>query len=267
MSRRSGLMLLAIVVAVLPHLGCTSGPMPVRPADTRPPAGEAGAGGKAELPPDRAAEACLATARAMVKQGHDAEALAEYERALQYKPGLARELTRHMAVLYDRLGDREHAESAYAQALQAAPKDADLLNDVGYFHYECGDPQRAEKDLRRALEIDPKHRRAWVNLGVVLGAENRYVESYQAFAKVLTPAEARSNVGVILARQGRNEEAKQAFREALAQNPDLKPAKAILAVLEKPPTATAGAPSPPPAAEGRCQGSRFGESAAPATGQ
>ena len=133
------------------------------------------------------------------------------------------------------------AEAAYAQALQAAPRDADLLNDVGYFHYECGDPKRAEDSLRQALEIDPKHRRAWINLGLVLGEQRRYDESYEAFARVLTPAEARSNVGVILARQGRHDEARshiETARKFDSGTPALPKALAIVATPAE--TALAG---------------------------
>jgi len=239
MRHRSGEVLLAALMAAVPQLGCVSGRMAALPGAS-PPAGEAVARGRAELPPDQAAELCLATARAMEDKGHDELAIAEYERALQANPRLT-SVVRRLAVLYDRQGDEEHALAAYAQALRAHPKDADLLNDAGYFHYERGEEKEAEKYLRQALAINPRHRRAWINLGLVLGQQRRYEESYQAFAKVLTPAEARSNVGVILVEHGKYRAARVAFCKALAAQPDLKQARAVLDVLEH--QATASGPS------------------------
>jgi tetratricopeptide (TPR) repeat protein len=201
------------------------------------------AGNEAALPPEKAAQACLATAQALERQGHEAEAIAEYERARQYNPRAS--VSRRLAVLYDRQGNFEKASAEYSLALKAQPKDADLLNDVGYSYYACGDCAEAEKRLRQALEVDAGNQRAWVNLGLVLGQLQRYDESYQAFTKALPVAEAHYNMGVILAQQGKQEQAKEAFREALTLQPDLKQARAILDVLEKPARTASGQPAEP----------------------
>ncbi|MCS6853091.1 MAG: tetratricopeptide repeat protein, partial [Gemmataceae bacterium] len=163
-------------------------------------------GRQAELPPHKAAEACLVTAQMLEKHGHEVEAIAEYELARSYNPKL--QVSRRLAVLYDRQCDYARAMHEYRQALKQSPKDVELLNDVGYCCYERGDWAEAEKYLRQAVQLNPSYKRAWVNLGLVLGQQERYDESYQAFAQVLTPAEARSNVGVILMQHGKFEEAK-----------------------------------------------------------
>ncbi|MFN4260369.1 MAG: tetratricopeptide repeat protein [Gemmataceae bacterium] len=185
-----------------------------------------------ELPPDKAADACLATARALERQGHPAEAIAQYERARQFNPKLI-QVSRRLAVLYDQVGAFDLALGEYKKALQHAPRDAALLNDVGYCHYQRGDLAEAEQWLRKAIAQDPKHTQAWINLGLVLGQQRRYDESREAFGKVLSPAEAHSNLGVILAQHGELAEAKAACRQALALNPHLPQARIVLARLEK----------------------------------
>src|SRR5262249_30063891 len=143
------------------------------------------------------------------------------------------QVTRRLAVLYDRQGDFVHALADYRVALQRAPRDADLLNDLGYCHYERGNWPEAEKALRDALKIDGEHKRAWGNLGLVLGQQERYQESYEAFAKVVSPGEAYANVGILQAQMGRSAEARASLRQALALAPDLKAAQAVLARVEE----------------------------------
>jgi tetratricopeptide (TPR) repeat protein len=202
---------------------------------------------KNELPPHEAAKACLAAAQEMDKGGFPDKAIAYYEKAREHNPRL--NVSRRLAVLYDRQGDQARALAEYEKALDANPKDADLLNDVGYFYYQRHDAVEAEKWFREAVKQNPKHQRAWVNLGLALGRQGRYEESYEAFAKAVTPAEARYNVGAVLANQGaqlmqernyeearrKHEEAKQALRQALSLDPNLAKARAVLAVLENPP--------------------------------
>ena len=101
-----------------------------------------------------------------------------------YDPGLT-QVCRRLAVLYDRQCDYARALPEYEQALKLSPKDADLLNDLGYCHYGRGDWAEAEKCLRRAVALRPDHRRAWVNLGLVLGRQGRWDEAIIEFRRSL----------------------------------------------------------------------------------
>jgi Tfp pilus assembly protein PilF len=215
------------LLLLVPQLGCVS--FPFRPA--APPEPEQPVA--LELPPAQAAEVCLATAREMEKAGNEPEAILQYEKARQNSPKLT-QVSRRLAVLYDRQCNYERALAEYRLALQLTPKDADLLNDMGYCHYERGDAVQAEKYLRQAVAVKPDNKRAWVNLGLALGAQGRYPESYEAFARVLSPGEARANVGVLQAQQGRREEARASLRQALELCPELRSARAVLARVEDP---------------------------------
>jgi Tfp pilus assembly protein PilF len=184
-----------------------------------------------ELPPRQAAEACLATGKALEQNGHEAEAAAEYERARQL--GSASPLIgRRLAVLYDRLGEDARSLAEYEQTLKHQPRDADLLNDLGYFHYARGHWPEAERCLRQALEINPKLARAWVNLGLTLVKSGQTEAGLEAFGKALPPAEATYNVGVLLAQQGRVEEARALLQRSLSLDPNLGQARQVLAKLE-----------------------------------
>ena len=140
-----------------------------------------------------------------------------------------------LAILYDRQENSTKALAEYQIAVKAAPKDANLLNDFGYFHYERGDYAEAEQLLTQATKADPTNARAWVNLGMTLAQLDRFAEALAAFGKVLPPAEAQYNLGVLLAAKGKTEDARTALREASNRDVNLAPARAALTTLEQQP--------------------------------
>ena len=233
MNRCPSWSVLVLGLGLVPSLGCATLRAPGIELTAVGKPGEPLAKVQTELPPDRAAEVCLAAAQELEKTGHEADAIVQYEKARQHNPRLT-PVCRRLAVLYDRQCDYAKALAEYKQATKLNPRDAHLLNDLGYFYYERCDWTEAEKCLQQALAIDPGHQRAWVNLGLVLGHQERYQESYEAFAKVVNPGQARGNVGIILAKQGKVDEAKETLRQALSLEPDLKPARVVLARLEAP---------------------------------
>lgn len=235
MSRRWRWHILVGLLGVVPQTGCFTSlwmaPSTASRSDHPPHRG------KQELPANEAAELCRTWAEALEKEGHLAEAAAQYEKARQRNPRLDN-LSAHLAVLYDRLGDHNHALAEYEQALKAHPRDADLLNNLGYCHYGHGNWTEAEKYLRQALASDARHQRAWINLGMTLGQQERYPESLEAFQKVVRPAEAQCNLAFVLATQGKRAQARNAYHEALKLEPDLRLAQVALSKLDKPRSAS-----------------------------
>ncbi len=211
--------------------GCNLGP-PLAGPQARGPDLEAETPPAPELPPSQAAQACLTTAKALAGKGYIGEAIQEYKMARAINPHLPG-LAWQLAVLYDKLGDFDRAEIEYQSALEAQPHNAELLNDVGYYHYRRGQPSEAEKYLRQALEQSPGQKNAWGNLGMVLGTQGRAKESYEAFVHVVRPAQAHANVGILLARAGQQSAGRQELQQALALEPNLPQARAVLARLDK----------------------------------
>ncbi len=185
-----------------------------------------------ELPADRTAELCQAAAEELEKQGLNSDAVVQYEKARRLDPKRGPVVARRLAVLYDRLGDDAHALADYKEALTAAPHDADLLNDFGYYHYQRGELDEAEKCFRQALEVNHSHLRAAVNLGLTLGKQGKADASLEAFRQVLPASEAYCNVGVLLAQQGKAADARHSLEEALHLEPGMKQARLVLDHLD-----------------------------------
>jgi Tfp pilus assembly protein PilF len=210
-------------------LGCQTLPW-FKPTETAAEATlDAGAGKEEkDLPPEESGRLCLATARQMEEKGAEVPAILLYEKARHDNPRVTAQASRRLAVLYDRQGDFLHALEEYQKALQENPRDSDVLNDLGYSYYNNGKLDEAEKALRRAVNLKPENKRAWVNLGLVLGAQHRYPESLEAFGKAVTEAQAQCNLAFLLTAEGKREEAKQTYERALRLDPNLVGAKAAL---------------------------------------
>jgi Tfp pilus assembly protein PilF len=235
MIRRHGPFLLPICLGLLTSLGCNKWqcclPQLIAPSHPASPS----ATPSAELNSNQSAQLCLQTAEALEKQGYAVEAIRQYESAREHDPNL-KPVARRLAVLYDKQGDPQRAEAEYTRALQEQSGDAELLNDCGYFHYRHEHLQVAENWLRNAVTINPNLACAWINLGQVLVRQGKIDESYQAFARVLRPAEAYSNLGVLLAKQGRTVEARSALQQAISLDPGLEQPRAFLKALPASPS-------------------------------
>jgi Tfp pilus assembly protein PilF len=111
------------------------------------------------LSPKEGAQACLAAAEEMVKAGNRRDAIALYVRARQLDPNQT-QVCRILAVLFDQERMDKEAFAEYKLAVEQAPRDADLLNDLGYFYYTRHDLPNAEQWLRKAIGESPEHERA-----------------------------------------------------------------------------------------------------------
>ena len=183
--------------------------------------------------PDQA-KAQLAMAAECDKLGKHPDAVLYYEAARQTDPSLVEPTRRRLAVLYDLTGQQSKAMAEFQELLAKHPKDADLLNDVGYSFYMRGQLGEAEKYLRQAVERKPDHKGAWNNLGMVLVHQGKLDEGYTAFVKAIGPAGAYSNIGFQLESRGQKKEAGDCYRKALELDPVLPTAKAGLARLDRP---------------------------------
>jgi tetratricopeptide (TPR) repeat protein len=231
------------LVSWIAAAGCQNLPV----ADSLPTSSSSGdqpsAARRADLPPDKAAEVCLSVAETLEKNGLYADAALQVEKAHQYNPRL--QCARRLALLYDRSGDIDRALAQYREALKTNSQDANLLNDTGYCCYRAGHFTDAEHYLRQAVVINDRHQRAWINLGMTLGQEQRYQESLDAFTRGSSRPEALCDLGYVYATQGKTEEAKKLYTQALGLRPDLAVARTALAKLDqvKTPAAVAKAPT------------------------
>jgi Flp pilus assembly protein TadD len=205
---------------------------------------------KNEPQPSEVVRLCLTTGRVLDKHDDVPGAIAQYERVLKYDPNNY-QAVRRLAVLYDRNipPDFSKAEAFYQRLAKHSPHDADVFNDWGYSYYLRTQLPEAEKHLRHALQIDPKHQRAHSNLGLVLGQQKRYQDAFEAFRDAgVSEAEAHSNLAFIYLSQNNREDARRECRIAQQLSPSCKPARAMLVKLD---SAEVDTPHVPPSRKER----------------
>lgn len=184
-----------------------------------------------DLPGKQSAALCLVMAEDLEKADKDVEAVAYYEKARELDPTATERAARRLAVLYDKIDQQAKAMTEYQELLKKHPKDAGLLNDLGYSYYNRGQWAEAESHLLRAVAADKTNKRAWVNLGMAQAQLGKAVEAVASFEKAVSPAEAQANLAFVLLTRGDRDAAVTAYRRALVLEPTLPVAQAALAKL------------------------------------
>lgn len=118
--------------------------------------------------------------------------------------------------------DAERPEEA-ARLLQGYlaehPDDPAALLLRGNARLMVGRVAAGRQDLERAVSLDPELREAWLNLGAVAIADERYGEALEAFltAEELDPGAAENdlNIGAVLLLSGKLQKASERFRAYL----------------------------------------------------
>ena len=159
-----------------------------------------------DLPAAESARICFITAESLEQGGKFAEAIILYEKARHEDARIGVQATRRLAILQDRSGNFDKALEEYHRALNENPKDAEVYSALGYGYYCRAEWQAAEKQLRKAIAIEPKLTSAWNNLGMTLAVQMRYDESLAAFEKAVPKAQAHCSLGFIQAAQAKFDE-------------------------------------------------------------
>ncbi len=121
---------------------------------------------------------------------------------------------------------------------QAARAEEKLTADEWYalgFDLEVTSPEEARDAYRRALELDPRHADAHVNLGRLLHETGRVADAAAHYRLALDAdrahATAAFNLGIALEDLGRYSEAVSAYRQAIRADPTMADAYYNLARL------------------------------------
>lgn len=128
-----------------------------------------------------------------------------------------------LGVIHNRRGQPRQAIASFGAALQSRPDNPALYNNLALAQAMAGDLRGSEASLRRALALDPEHRLAANNLGLLLARQGRDEEAFQVFARSQGVAKAHNNMGVILAWQGHTIQAREQFRMAVQTLPRYYP--------------------------------------------
>ncbi|MFO0953972.1 MAG: tetratricopeptide repeat protein [Isosphaeraceae bacterium] len=167
---------------------------------------------------------------------------------------------RRMGGANDRMGRFTQAEIHYRKALEHAPTDAKVWNDIGYSYYLQNRLLDAENALKTAQSMDPNNPKILTNMGLTLAAAGKQDEALQALSRAGGPAVGHANLGFILAAMGKMDEARAQYQLALELQPQLTAARDAIAKLDAPPVLNAptalvasaaprpaGVPTSPPA--------------------
>ncbi|WP_297796360.1 tetratricopeptide repeat protein [uncultured Marinobacter sp.] len=124
-----------------------------------------------------------------------------------------------LGIMADLRGDFTDARNYYDRALLLAPRNVKLHNNLGYSYYLIGHWDRAESQYQTALGLAPGHERTWRNLGQLYTRLERYDEAQEAFAKVMSEADALNTMGYIRMAEEDYRQAEAFFQKAAKASP------------------------------------------------
>ena len=139
-----------------------------------------------------------------------------------------------LGVLADLEQEFAEARDHYLDALKIRPDLAILWNNLGYSVYLFGDYPRATTYISRALELDPGHEAARLNLALVYVREEKYEQALATFFQTEDVATAYTNVGFLAYKVGAYQKAEDLLEEAIRQSPTYnKSAHSLLAATRQ----------------------------------
>jgi Flp pilus assembly protein TadD len=158
----------------------------------------------------------------LLRGGEAASAVAEFRRAIDLAPDNL-ELWNDVGLAQMQAGNLAEAASAFERVLAKRPQDSEALNNLANIYSRQGRNAEALSVYRRAVSADPADEGPHYNLGNALAAAGRPAEAvpeYEAAVRIdPADAEAHYNLGLALARLSRTAEAEAQFRRAAEIDP------------------------------------------------
>jgi serine/threonine-protein kinase len=154
--------------------------------------------------------------------GKAAEAVTEYQKALQLEPANDR-ASIGLAKSYEKLNQPDKAEAVYKQAIATRPSYWRGYDQLGGFYFTNGDYAKAEQMYRTATQKDPQSFRSYSNLAAALSAQGKDDEVVEALKKSIAlhpTSDAYSNLGAALFQIRHFDQAADEFRRSLQLAPD-----------------------------------------------
>lgn len=166
-----------------------------------------------------------------------------YQKALSIDPKNAPALL-SAARMEDREGQMDTALSLYHQAAAVEPNNPTVLNDLALCLARKGDFAEAHRALDHVVQLEPRKPLYRNNMAKVLIEMNRLDEAAWHLGSVHQPAVVNYNMGVLLHQRGRGQEASVFLTRAIQIDPQMQPARTLLAQLATPATVVASAQQP-----------------------
>jgi Tfp pilus assembly protein PilF len=191
------------------------------------------------------AQVQLAIGDSLAKEGNFEAARSAYHAALRNDDSLARTYHR-LALLNEKTGHEGDSKELFLKAIKLDPANADIACDYGYWCYLRNDWKESQQQLQRALQLDPKSKRAHNNLALLLARTDRPTEALHHFKLAgLSSDEARTNLGFVYLSEQRMPQAKAELERALAENPTSGKARDVLEKMAKVESQSGSSPTNP----------------------
>jgi Flp pilus assembly protein TadD len=168
------------------------------------------------------------------------QARLQYEKAIKIDPKHI-DAYIELARLQVAVQDRQQAKSTYQKAIKIAPRNPTAWYELGVCHNYDQEWQQAVHCLREASRLDPKRREYLNAMAVVLSRLGRYDDSLMIFQQTSSEAEAHYRLSRTLQHLNQPELSRLHLQMALQKDPQLGPARDMLAELT-PPAAPAANP-------------------------
>jgi Flp pilus assembly protein TadD len=156
---------------------------------------------------------------ALASQGRWTEAIPHYEQALKLKPDSA-EAHFNLGIALASQGKLAEAVQHYQRALELNPYDAEGLNRLGIALAMQGKLPEAIQSYEQAIQLKPNYFEAFNSLGIALAKQGKMDEASQQFERALQiqpdDPETLNNLGFVLATEGKLNEAISRLQQALA---------------------------------------------------
>lgn len=101
--------------------------------------------------------------------------------------------------ILDQMGRPAVARERYAKALEIAPGEPTVLNNLALSHLLAGEMEEAERILREAAAAPTATSRVRQNLALVLGLKGRFEEAEAVARTEIDPAQAEANIAYLKA--------------------------------------------------------------------
>ena len=160
---------------------------------------------------------------ALANAGRSREAIEQYRRAVELKPGYADALNNWGNLLLN-MDQPDQAIQHFRQAVQSEPTHFQALNNLGFTLVSLGHPEEAIEYFQKAIQLVPEFSGAHANMGLALTTLGRGEEAIEWCQKALRYQpnfpKGHFNWGAALAALGRFPEAIEHYQEALRLQPN-----------------------------------------------
>ena len=146
------------------------------------------------------------------------EAISSLQAFLGAHPQTTPAYSSWLGILYDETSQFSTGEAAHRKALELAPAQDSLHNNLGYNLLLQKKMGEAAAEFREALKLNPANETARNNLGLSLARQDANEQAVASWQSGGDPASAHSNLAAVLIEKGNFKEARKELQIALGYN-------------------------------------------------